>query len=151
MHRMDVFVEQGKVNEAVNAIEMELVIDRDHEAEKYQPIRMLCKGSPRPNVIGIGPQAQHFISGPNGNARCECPDDIVNVLALEHEHIARLFRRELTVVFEMASLAALDVEAQLQKAVDCQNKSAIAREQIDNPAWSQGLQCLDAGREIEPR
>lgn len=138
------------MDESVNAIEVKLVPDGQDEGKDSEPNGMRRKGAPWAIAIGITPQAQDFISRPDRHACRKSANDVVDVLALEHEHIAGVFRWPLAVIFELCALASLHIEVQFQQPVDDQNQNTVAREQINDPARRKGLHRFDTGRKPKP-
>ena len=118
VHGMDPFVEDGHMDQPVDAIEVELVPQRQHEGEDNEPHRIIRERAPQTPAIGIAPQAQDLVGRPDRHSCREGADDVVDVLVLEHEHVAGIFRRPLAVELEAVGLRPLDIEAQFKRAID---------------------------------
>ena len=85
---MNVFVEHRCVDEPVNAVKMKLVPQWQKKAQCEKPDWIFGKCCEWAVAIGNRPIPYHFIGCPNWNAGHKSANDIVNVLALEHEDVA---------------------------------------------------------------
>jgi hypothetical protein len=77
------------------------------------------------------------------------PDQVVGRLVLEEERRV-VGVRPAAIELERVALAALDVQREVQPAVDHGGKHRVARKQIGDPAEREGLHRLHRRRQVHP-
>ena len=99
--------------------------------------------------VGIGPQQQHLVAGPDRHPAGECPEHVVLGLVIEGEPLGVLVG-PFAVVFVRGVLLAPDIEPHMPCAVDKDRKHDVAREDHCEPGQRQCLEMLQRRRQIDP-
>ncbi len=132
------FVQQSRVD----AEKVGFVDQRDQKSEDHQSPGVRVKR--RPWAPTDRPKVQHddFVSGPDRHAGAKAADEVVNVLALEHEDVGFLVRREKPVELEPAALGTADVLPHFHQAIKHKDNRAVAQPKIDDPVPVEAGQSL---------
>lgn len=88
VHRMHPLVEPRRVDQPMDAEEMERVDDRHDQCQCSQVVRILRDAQPWSKAVGERPEDEHLDGGPDCHARQNAAQDIVDILALEPERLA---------------------------------------------------------------
>ena len=119
------------MQQAVGEVEPHLV-DEGHEKEQRDEADgMLREADHGCHVVGIGPEQQHFIGGPDRHAAHQRVEHVVVGLVAEQE--GRRLLRPLPVVFEAGALLAPDIEPQMPGPVDQKGQHDVAEQDQARP------------------
>jgi hypothetical protein len=142
-------VERPPVDEAVNAVEMQVAPEGD-EAEPDREVNRM--GGPvhvRNLVVGKGPEVKDFVSGPDGAAAGAAPEDVVERLVAKEE-FGIVAAGPPDVVFSVGALHPEDIEQKMPAAVHGPGQTEVAEEQEGDPVRFQLDAAGHGGLEVEP-
>ena len=101
-------IERRPVKEAMGKVEPDLVNERHEEEQRDEAERVFRRVDHRRVPVGIGPQQQHLVAGPDRNPAGECPEHVVLGLVVEGETLGVLVG-PFAVVFVFGVLLAPDI------------------------------------------
>ena len=130
---MDPLVEQRYVDQPVDAVEVQFMDERDGEPEEREPQPVLLERRPRPPSVGPSVKYEDFVRGPDRNSGAESAKHVVDVLALEPEHIRRRIGGKLAVELEPISLCSPDIETQFDEPVNNEHAHHVAAPDPEHP------------------
>jgi len=90
VNRMHPFVEQRRMDQAVDREEMHLMDRRGQQHDRRKIPRIVRPAQPRHIARGEGMQEQHLDQRPERDGDEEGPQEVVDILRLEPEHVRRL-------------------------------------------------------------
>lgn len=149
--RMHPFVEWTLMDQPVNAEEMHLVDDRDHQPEDDQGPGMGVECDPRTPTNGPKVQHEDFIGRPDRHPRPEGADHVVDVLTAEHEDVGFAVGGKQRIELEAVPLGSADVKPQLQRSIQDEDDGGIADQKVGNPGPIPDRQRFPGGRGKEPQ
>lgn len=144
-----VFVERLPVGESVDAVEMKLAPERNHEEPQDEILGMRGPIEVGDVTVGIEPHGDDFVASPDEGADAGGPKNIVPDLVVEKEASA-VAGGPLTVVFLPRAFAFDDVEVEVITAVVEPNEGEVTEVDLEDPSGAPFLAICDGGLSEAP-
>ena len=130
-------------------IEPDLMHEGYEEKQRNKPDRVFDRAHYRGIAVGVGPQQQHLVTGPDRDTTCQRPEHVVVGLVVEGEAFGVLVR-PFAVVFETGVLFPPDIEPHVPGPVDKHGQRKVAGKNDSKPGQGQRLEMLEWRCQIEP-
>ena len=149
MQIVGVLVQRLPVGETMRPVEVRLPQQQDEHHHQHAVHRVPGPTHVGDELVGVQPQRDRLVAGPDRAAAGEVPEHVVAGLVAEQKRAA-VAGEPARVVLVALVLGALDVQPQVQTAGDDQQQRRIAQIQLGDPADRERLGTRQAGREEQP-
>ena len=142
-------VQRFPVSQTVYPVEVKVAQQRDGQHQQHEVDRAGCESDRRQHAVGVQPQRDRLVRGPDQAAAHQGPEHVVPGLVAEHE--GAIVGARPTVAELVANvLGALDVEPQVHRAVEHDDQHRVAGIDLGDPADREGAGAAQVRREPEP-
>ena len=139
------------MQQPVHEVEVQRGPERNRDENEHEPHRVRGRVEVEgESVVGVGPEEEHFVGGPDRDAARAGVEHVVpDLVRGEEPAVAALQVAPIELSFR--ALALEGVEEQMQPARHQQHQPQVPGEEVEDPVGAEIHAALERGLQVEPR